>query len=81
MRKLTLNADPEVIDQARQLAEHQGTSISALFARIVQFLASRAGHKVAIGRLTRQATGLVNLSRGTDEHQILADALLDKYEL
>ena len=30
MKKLTLNAEPEVIDQARRLAEAQGTSVSSL---------------------------------------------------
>ena len=81
MKKLTLNAEPEVIEQARRLAEAQGTSISSLFARIVQFLARREGGQRPAGRLARKASGLVKLPRGKSEREVLEDALAEKYGL
>jgi hypothetical protein len=81
MKKLTLNADPEVIEQARRLAKAQGTSVSSMFARIVRFLARRDGERPPIGRLTRKASGLVKLPPGKSEREILEDALIEKYGL
>jgi hypothetical protein len=81
MKKLTLNAEPEVIEQARQLAQAQGTSVSSLFARFVRFLAQRDRHRLRAGRLTRSATGLIKLPRGKEEREVVEEALLDKYDL
>ena len=81
MKKLTLNAEPEVIEQARRLADAKGTSISSLFARIVRFLARREGNRLPIGRLTRSASGLIKLPPGKNEREVLEDALVDKYGL
>jgi hypothetical protein len=81
MKKLTLNAEPEVIEQARKVAEAQGTSISSMFTRIVRFLALRERPRSPIGRLTRQASGMAKLPRKTNEREILEDALAEKYGL
>jgi len=81
MKKLTLNAEPEVIDQARRLAEAHGTSVSSLFARIVRFLAQQDNERPPIGRLARSASGLIKLPRGKSEREVLEDALIDKYGL
>jgi len=81
MKKLTLNAEPEVIEQARRLAEAQGTSVSSLFARIVRFLAQRDGHRQPVGRLAQSASGLVKLPRGESERDVLEEALVEKYGL
>ncbi len=81
MKKLTLNAEPEVIEQARRLAKAQGTSVSSLFARIVRFLAQQEGDRPPIGRLTRSASGLVKLPPGKSDREVLEDALIDKYGL
>ena len=81
MKKLTLNAEPEVIEEARRLAEAQGTSVSSLFARIVRFLARRESKRPSIGRLTRSASGLIKLPPGKSERDVLEDALVDKYGL
>ena len=81
MKKLTLNAEPEVIDEARRLAAAQGTSVSSLFARIVRFLARREGNRAPIGRLARSASGLARLPRGKSEREVLEEALIDKYGL
>lgn len=81
MKKLTLNADPEVIREARRLAKQQGTSVSSMFARVVRFLARREGRRSPIGRVTRKATGLITLPRGKNEREVLEEALLEEYDL
>ncbi|MEX0611446.1 MAG: DUF6364 family protein [Pirellulales bacterium] len=79
MKKLTLSADPEVIEQAKRLAEETGTSVSALFERFIRLLARRRHGKQPLGRITRKATGLITLPRGKTERDVLADALAEKY--
>jgi hypothetical protein len=81
MKKLTLNAEPEVIAEARRLAKQQGTSVSSMFARVIRYLARRNDRPVRLGRVTRKATGLVRLPREKNERQVVEDALLDKYDL
>ena len=80
MGKLTLSADPEVIEQAKRLADESGTSVSSLFERFIRLLARRR-RKQPFGRITQQASGLITLPRGKDEHDVLADALTEKYGL
>ncbi len=82
MPKLTLNAEAEVIEQAKHLAAERGTSVSALFARFIRALAGgQCGHRAEpLGKLTRQATGVVDLGNQSDA-DVLAEALKDKYGL
>jgi len=83
MPKLTLNADAKVIEQAKHLAAERGTSVSALFARFVKALAGdrdNAPQSTRLGKLTRQATGVVDLG-GRDDADVLAEALKDKHGL
>lgn len=79
MRKLTLNADEDVIELARRLAKENGTSISSLFSRFVRALGRGDAPRVKTGRLTRQASGLLDAPAGFDEREALGDALIDKY--
>jgi hypothetical protein len=79
MRKLTLSVDPEVIQQAKRLAEQTGTSVSSLFERFIRLLARRRHGKQRLGPITRKASGLVTLPRGKTERDVLADALAEKY--
>ena len=79
MKKLTLNADPEVIEQAKRLAEESGTSVSSIFERFIRLLGRRRSGRQRFGRLTRQASGLITLPRGKSERDVLADALAEKY--
>lgn len=81
MKKLTLNAEPEVIELARKLAKENGSSISSMFARIIRMLARRSGSGESIGPITRKASGVVTLPRGKTSRQVLEDALLQKYKL
>ncbi len=79
MKKLTLNADPEVIEQAKRLAEESGTSVSSIFERFIRLLGRRRTGRQQLGRITRQASGIITLPRGKNERDILADALAEKY--
>ena len=79
MKKLTLSADPEVIEQAKRLADETGTSVSSLFERLVRLLARKRPGKKPLGRITRKATGLVALPRDKSEKDVLAEALAEKY--
>jgi hypothetical protein len=81
MAKLTLSADPEVIAQARRLAEQQGTSISALFSRFVRILSRRQVSKTPLGRVARRATGLIRIPAGKTERDVLEKALAEKHGL
>ena len=79
MKKLTLNADPEVIKQAKRLAEESGTSVSSIFERFIRLLGRRQTGQQRLGRLTRQASGVISLPRGKSDREVLADALAEKY--
>lgn len=81
MAKLTLNADPDVIEQAKRLAAKANTSVSALFSRFIRTLASHENESQSLGPLTRKATGVIRLEQNQDYQDILADALTDKYGL
>ena len=79
MKKLTLSADPDVIEQARELAEQTGTSVSSMFARVVRLLAEQRGAVRPLGPLTRKASGMIVLPKGRSDRQIVEDALLEKH--
>jgi len=81
MKKLTLSADQDVIEQARDLAEQTGTSVSSMFARFVRLLAEQRKAGRSLGPLTRKASGMIVLPKGRSERQIIEDALLEKHGL
>jgi hypothetical protein len=81
MKKLTLSANPDVIDEARQLAEQNGTSVSSLFERFVRLLAGQRRSVRSLGPLTRKASGMVVLPEGRGAREVLEDALLEKHGL
>jgi len=80
MTKLTLSADPELVAEAKRLAEDAGTSLSAMFGRWVRAaLREKAGGQPP-GPLTRRACGLVRLPPGKSDRELLEEALAEKYE-
>jgi len=81
MKKLTLSADPDLIEQARELAEQTGTSVSSMFARVVRLLAEQRSAVRPLGPLTRKASGMIVLPKGRSDRQIVEDALLEKHGL
>ncbi len=81
MKKLTLRAHADVIDQARELAQRNGTTVSSLFERFVRLLARRRRTGRSLGPLARKATGMVALPKRRAAREILADALLETHGL
>ncbi len=81
MKKLTLSANPDVIEAARKPAQQNGTSVSSLFERFVRLLAAERRTFRSLGPLTRKASGIVVLPGGRAEREILEDALLEKHGL
>jgi hypothetical protein len=80
MPKLTLNADAEVIEQAKRLAAARHTSVSAMFSRFIRMLANGRNESKSLGRLARRASGVIDL-KSRSHKEVLADALQDKYGL
>ena len=81
MKKLTLNAEPEVIAEAHRLAELRGTSVSAMFSRIVRLLSQRDNQRPRMSSGVRKATGLIQIPEGKSDREVLDEALAEKYEL
>ena len=80
MAKLTLNANTDIIEQAKRLAAENHTSVSALFSRLIRALTQQTTQGESLGKLTRRAAGTIVLDEQS-EQDILADALIDKYKL
>lgn len=82
MTKLTLNAEPALIGEAKKLAAERNTSVSALFSRFVATMGRTEHAKSPImGPITRKATGLLRLPSRRTSKEILAIALSEKYGL
>lgn len=81
MKKLTLSADPDVIEEARELAEQTGTSVSSMFERFIRFLVEERRVAKPLGPLARRASGMIVLPEGEAGSRVLEDALLDKHGL
>lgn len=79
--KLTLSAEREVIVEAKRLAAETGTSVSAMFSRLLRAMAAQRGSPVDVGPITRQASGLVRLPPEASDRDLLGDALASKYGL
>jgi hypothetical protein len=78
--KLTLTADKEIIKRAKKLADKNGTSVSAMFSRMIIAMTHEAKTKNSPGPLTRKATGLIHIaSPEKNDGQLLEDALVKKY--
>jgi hypothetical protein len=43
MKKLTLSAEPDVVDMAKKLAAERGTSVSAMFSQFIRVRLARSG--------------------------------------
>ncbi len=78
--KLTLSAEPEVIEEAKRLAAENNTSVSAMFGRMIRTMARRrkAGG-VPLGPISRKASGFLTLPKGKKYRDVLTDALMEKY--
>ncbi|MFO7897881.1 MAG: DUF6364 family protein [Planctomycetota bacterium] len=83
MKKLTLSADEQVIKTAKRLAKENGTSVSAMFARLIDGLADRRDRTRGIptGPIAAKASGVIRLPDGKTDREVLEDALLERYDL
>jgi Family of unknown function (DUF6364) len=80
MKKLTLTAEPEVIDMAKKLAIARGTSVSAMFSQLIRAMAGRNPRTSdKIGPITRRLTGIAKTPRGKNNRRLVEDAILDRY--
>jgi hypothetical protein len=79
MYKFTLSIEKEIAGQAKKLASEQNTSVSAMFSQWIQAVASGSKHKISLGRITRQVSGVIQLPDGKSEKDILAETLEEKY--
>jgi len=77
--KLTLSADKELIQQAKKLAAENGTSVSAMFCRMLRAMVRARGAQEPASPLTRKATGLVRLPSAAGDERLVEDALAGKY--
>jgi hypothetical protein len=79
MKKLTLSADPDVVDMAKKLAAARGTSISAMFSQFIRALADKPQGAGKVGPATRRMTGIAKPRRGKTDRRVLEDALVQRY--
>ncbi|MBI4565621.1 MAG: hypothetical protein HY716_13080 [Planctomycetes bacterium] len=79
LTKLTLSADPDLVKEAKKLAEKEGTSLSSMFARFLRAVLKGRRKKAPVGPMTMKATGLVKLPVGKSDRELLGEALSEKY--
>jgi len=80
MKKLTLTAEPEVIDMAKKLAATRGTSVSAMFSQLIRAMAGRnPGSLSNVSPRVRGLTGLARAPRGKTDRQLVEDGLIHRY--
>jgi len=79
--KLTLSADKKLVEQAKKLAEEEGTSLSSMFARFLETILKRRRKKddTPPGPVTRKATGLAKLPANKSDRELLEKALAEKH--
>jgi hypothetical protein len=79
-KKLTLSAPEDVIEEAKQIAAKNNTSVSAMFTRLLNAV-SRSDDRgtIPIGPVTQRASGIVDLPSGTYD-ELLTDALEERYD-
>ena len=78
MRKLTLSAEGEVIDMAKELAIAHGTSISEMFSQLVRSMAVSERPRKGASK-TRLASGLVKLPSGKTDRELIEEAVAERF--
>jgi len=79
MTKLTLNADRELIEDAKRVAAQQGTSLSSMFSRFMRAVVQESRGIAARGVVTNRVLGLVSLPKHLDDRGLVEDALADRF--
>lgn len=80
-KKLTLSADEQVIRKAKRLAARHGTSVSAMFARMVRGMTEdkETPGDVPAGSIAARASGFIRLPRGKTPRDVLTESLMKKH--
>jgi hypothetical protein len=81
MNKLTLSVDEPVVEKAKQIAEANNTSVSAMFSQFVQSMSPPGARPAKIGPLTRKLTGSIRLRPRQDYKRLVTNALMEKYKI
>jgi hypothetical protein len=78
--KLTLIADKEIIEKAKQYAKSQKISLSRLIESYLSSLVSKRSEKIEISPLVKSLSGVISLENDFDAKEKYADFLLEKYK-
>jgi hypothetical protein len=78
MPKLTLSADPDVIEKAKQLAEERGTSVSAMFSQYIDTMTRPRESRRKTAPITRRLRGLAKVSSKKSDRELYEAAILNK---
>ncbi len=85
MSEITLSVHEATIEAAHRIAEENSTTVSAMFERYIRFMDSRrnasTNDKLTIPPITRSLIGIVKLPEGVDDHELVTEALMEKYGL
>ncbi len=81
MTKLTLSIEPSVVEKAKQMAEANNTSVSAMFTQFVESASAHRRRRPKIGPLTRKLSGIIELPAGKDYKKLVEEALAHKYKI
>ena len=81
MTKLTLSMDERLVVTAKRLAKRHKTSVSAMLANMVRAMAAQEQRKPEIpaDSITAQLTGIIKAPADKPDHELLAEALLERY--
>lgn len=78
MPKLTLSAEKDVIEKAKQLADERGTSVSAMFSQYVEAMSATGRRRRAAAPITRRLRGLAKVSAKKTDRELYEAAILAK---
>jgi hypothetical protein len=78
--KLTLIADKEIIEKAKQYAKSQKVSLSRLIESYLSSLTSEKSEEIEISPLVKSLSGVISLENDFDPKVNYADFLLEKYK-
>ncbi len=79
MTKLTLSVREAVVRKAKEIAEANNTSISAMFSHFVESLSSSDASTDGIGPVTRKLSGVVDLPPDREYAELRDEALAERY--
>ena len=78
--KLTLSAEKDLVAEAKTFAARRKTSVSAMVSGYLRSLSRLEGRSPAsLGPITRRASGIVKLSPGRSDKDLIGEALTAKY--